>query len=617
MSNASLSSSVHTKGLVYRRVSSAALYALVLLLCPPQVSAEVVATIYQQELKGDLTIVAPTDVYIDGLLWPMAEILDIKVSPEAQGEEREQQEARVQKVRAMAPLSRNSHLAFGSDVRRRLMEGNFTQLETFYEELRGKQTVNGSFYSAWFFEAIHNLVENEGNVAAELIPRWLEAEPNSVAARVADIKMRSEWAARARGNAYNSSTAPEKLRDFERQSEEISELLTELEKQNHNEPQVYSALMINPITRGETTADILQKVRRAAAVDPYYWPVYTLASTYTLRRYGGNRDDLHALLELIDKVAPAEYRDEYYFRVARKIFEWGAVEYAYADFDSERIKQGFEDVRNRHLVNNEVVSVSLAMAYVARDSVYFETLRKHLTSMGNGGVNLYESWGGINNAVNLQDAYSFTSLHEQPSEYYDALHAIVSDDLDALAKALVSKRTKYETDHLSNTLLHAAVSENNIPALRMLIKAGAKLEAQNVYDQTALFSAARGGKTDAATILIEGGADITTTDSTNQTPLHYAARQRRPYLLSTLLSKKSVPINAQSTNGDTALHIAVLNNNVTAVSLLTQHTDIDLNLTRGKGRSALHLAVYPPKPEILELLVRAGCLLYTSDAADE
>jgi len=55
------------------------------------------------------------------------------------------------------------------------------------------------------------------------------------------------------------------------------------------------------------------------------------------------------------------------------------------------------------------------------------------------------------------------------------------------------------------TALHEAVSRNNVEICEMLVKAGAKLSATNIYGISPLFVAAQSGHVQALTFLINNG----------------------------------------------------------------------------------------------------------------
>jgi ankyrin repeat protein len=85
--------------------------------------------------------------------------------------------------------------------------------------------------------------------------------------------------------------------------------------------------------------------------------------------------------------------------------------------------------------------------------------------------------------------------------------------------------------------LHVATYPEGEAIARLLIAAGAKLDARDMYEGTPLHRAAQYWATrtpDAAEtvarLLIESGADVTAIDHAMRTPLHWAAYKGHPKL---------------------------------------------------------------------------------------
>ncbi|CAN0071266.1 unnamed protein product, partial [Scytosiphon promiscuus] len=77
--------------------------------------------------------------------------------------------------------------------------------------------------------------------------------------------------------------------------------------------------------------------------------------------------------------------------------------------------------------------------------------------------------------------------------------------------------------HGGRSPLHAAVSRGLDDCVRMLVAAGAHLDARDSQDQTPLHVVARKDALDITLLLLRGGADPNLRDKRQQTPLHRAA----------------------------------------------------------------------------------------------
>ena len=104
--------------------------------------------------------------------------------------------------------------------------------------------------------------------------------------------------------------------------------------------------------------------------------------------------------------------------------------------------------------------------------------------------------------------------------------------------------------------LHRAVRKADTEALRMLLEAGADVNAQGRMSDTPLHIAARVRNIAAIRVLLEAGADVNAQGDNGDTPLHHAARNGDTEALRMLL-EAGADVNArQGGNGWTPLDIA-------------------------------------------------------------
>jgi ankyrin repeat protein len=123
------------------------------------------------------------------------------------------------------------------------------------------------------------------------------------------------------------------------------------------------------------------------------------------------------------------------------------------------------------------------------------------------------------------------------------------------------------------TALHWAADHGDVEQTRMLIYAGARLEAATRNgNYTPLHLAARSGKASVVKALVDAGANVkATTTSGGATPLHFAAENGNPDAIVALLDK-GAPIDARETAfGQTPLMWAAAFNRANAVQVLAAH----------------------------------------------
>ena len=100
------------------------------------------------------------------------------------------------------------------------------------------------------------------------------------------------------------------------------------------------------------------------------------------------------------------------------------------------------------------------------------------------------------------------------------------------------------------TPLHMAASRGGTEAVRVLLEAGANLEARTDNGQTPLYSAVLGGPAEAVTALLEAGAKLEARDESGNTPLHNAALRGNAETVAVLL-EAGADLEARAEGGNT------------------------------------------------------------------
>ena len=123
------------------------------------------------------------------------------------------------------------------------------------------------------------------------------------------------------------------------------------------------------------------------------------------------------------------------------------------------------------------------------------------------------------------------------------------------------------------TALHWAADHGDVEQTRMLIYAGARLEAATRNgNYTPLHLAARSGKVSVIKALLDAGANVKAATTTGgATPLHFAAENGNPDAVLALV-EKGAPVDARETAfGQTPLMWAAAFNRANAVQVLASH----------------------------------------------
>jgi ankyrin repeat protein len=164
--------------------------------------------------------------------------------------------------------------------------------------------------------------------------------------------------------------------------------------------------------------------------------------------------------------------------------------------------------------------------------------------------------------LNLSTHYGF-SLKEH-FEYELNVNTIGKDRL-LLAERYLKERQASDDRQIAGQRLMAAVTTDDIGAVRLLIDGGAEIDERFPYvngfndAHTPLLVAARDGHTEIAKVLLDAGADVNATEPTfGAVPLHKSVYNGHVELTRMIANWPGVDVNFQgATNGYTPLHDAI------------------------------------------------------------
>ena len=135
----------------------------------------------------------------------------------------------------------------------------------------------------------------------------------------------------------------------------------------------------------------------------------------------------------------------------------------------------------------------------------------------------------------------------------------------------------YEGDTGLNTNppLFEAIFDDDVPIIKLLLKAGAKVDAEDEDGETALYDAAIFDRQEAAALLLAHGAAIGHRNTSGETPLHEAV-WHNSFDTAELLLAHGADVNARDNTGKTPLAVALSRSDYKAefaaiINLLRQH----------------------------------------------
>jgi ankyrin repeat protein len=225
------------------------------------------------------------------------------------------------------------------------------------------------------------------------------------------------------------------------------------------------------------------------------------------------------------------------------------------------------------------------------------------------------------------------------------VNAAFKDDLDLVRQLVLSTPDLNLSDKATDqTALAYAIENGNREMVRILLGAGADINARNRAGQTALMSLDRKANLDLVRDLLRAGADVNVRDQRGETPLLSAATsssfaviqelvsygagmdaknnegttvlmraaENSDFQVAKLLLKFGVDVNARDDNQETALLIAARWGSAsTARALIDARADV--NAKDGDGRTALVLAAKGEDPQLASLLIDAGADVNAKD----
>jgi ankyrin repeat protein len=195
------------------------------------------------------------------------------------------------------------------------------------------------------------------------------------------------------------------------------------------------------------------------------------------------------------------------------------------------------------------------------------------------------------------------------------LHTAAAKGFADMVKVLLDAGANVEAEGMGKARpLHIAARRNEAAIVGLLLAHGAKVDPRDSEGMTPLLIAALSGSVDVALLLLDAGADPTAADTHwHATPLEYAALTGHKAVVTALLGK-GLDINAPAgETGQTPLFFMLYRNPANdAPLMLDARLDMidflvasgaDPNIVRADGKTPYQLAV---EPEIRERLVARG-----------
>lgn len=202
-------------------------------------------------------------------------------------------------------------------------------------------------------------------------------------------------------------------------------------------------------------------------------------------------------------------------------------------------------------------------------------------------------------------------------EYNRALLTSAQTNNPGLAEKLLLKKAEPSSiDKQGYSVLFYAVKHNEFDLVKqLLIISTSDINKPFPKGMSPLMLAAGNGYTELSDFLIKQGAKIEAKDNFDRTALMYAVRYGHFSIVDNLL-KRGAKLNSQNKQGLTALMLAASIGQRTSFNLLIQHKP-NLSLVDEQGRTALFHSVDAGQTEMVQVLIKSGSNLNHSDRFGE
>jgi ankyrin repeat protein len=214
--------------------------------------------------------------------------------------------------------------------------------------------------------------------------------------------------------------------------------------------------------------------------------------------------------------------------------------------------------------------------------------------------------------------HSRTTLGRRPRGTVTRLRVLIIGLLVGLALLAISASTVHSRAALPDAPVADAAMHRDGAKLRLLLKQGADVNAAQGDGMTALHWAAQHGDVDETKMLVYAGARVeAVTRNGNYTPLHLAAKSGNTAVIRALLDAGANP-NAKTTSGGASpLHMAAAQGNPDAVTaLLDKGAEVDGKEGAWDQTPLMWAAAFNRVPAMEVLLERGANIAATSKIED-
>jgi hypothetical protein len=237
-------------------------------------------------------------------------------------------------------------------VQEDLAKGRYADLDALADRLRARPHCGyyESVSLAWLYEVLAEPATGQSlSQRLEQIQRWVDARPESVAARVVWADACIQWAWEARGSGYANTVTAEGWRLFRERLARAEKALESVPEGDLRDPELYALWIQVAIGQGGSRERAETLFRHGLTLDPAYPPLYYRMAVYYLPRWYGEPGDLAELARRAAHQASETEGAGMAWYVAYQVYRYGGIsELRESGISLKLLAQATEDLLARH-----------------------------------------------------------------------------------------------------------------------------------------------------------------------------------------------------------------------------------------------------------------------------
>lgn len=485
----------------------------------------------------------------------------------------------------------------------------FTELEKILSELHANQPRmrSGKFKSRSFYEGIPTTFRNLGSTDytpfIKSAEKWKAAYPDSIApyCLIAMADKAKAWY--YRGGGWANSVSEENKKLFQEYAEKCAQVLSDGEKVRDKDEYFYFLKTDLPKFSNIPKSRSIFYMRKALAINPYFYDAYRNIAVQSLPRWGGYPGQMEEFADFAYENSPDGLGAFHYAVVALIAMDYDKNVYMKQyHFDWEKIKEGFLLVHNKYPVSLYWLNALANFACVYEDR---DTAQKAFYFIG-------ERWDPKSERIWAKDDcdrcrnWAFSGSKKELSPIFEAVRTNNFEQLQKLHEEGADLNAK---DESGRTPLMIAVINNHEFLAKKLIRFGVNVNIADKNGVTALHYASENPLPDVVQMLLDAGADVNaavTEKYAKKTPLHFAAITGSVVVFDLLLKNPHANLHVKDEKGRMPLHLAAKQGQISIVKAVIDKDSSNLDYADDFGWTPLTYASSFGFTEIVELLIQKG-----------